>query len=203
MKNILSIDFDYFIDTDVEIRNNVFPNGLDYAPKELIAQEWDNLYHSYPELKNIGVIKDFYLLVDFLKRNKDKYNYKLGYNVFFADSHSRIKQVIDLVPLETNINITNVDFHHDYYHFFTGGQSYNCSNWLRRLLEERPFTAVKWVRRSDSETVTLSGAFPYYMTTKIKSALEKDYDYIFVCLSPEWTPPHLYYLYQELIRVLK
>lgn len=200
MKKVLSIDFDYFIDTDVEIRNNVFPNGLDYAPKELIDQEWENLYHSYPELKDIGVIKDFYLVVDYLKRNKAWH--KLGENVLFADSHSEIKSVLDKIPLEETIHITNVDFHHDYYHYFTGGNSYNCSNWLRRLIEERPFTSVTWIKRSDSECVTLSGEFPYYMTTRIKKTLEKDYDYIFICLSPEWTPPHLIKYYNILLETL-
>ncbi|WFA09004.1 hypothetical protein [Tissierella sp. Yu-01] len=97
------------------------------------------------------------------------------------------------------LKVVNIDFHHDYYHYFMGGDIYNCGNWLRRLVEDRPETKVKWIRREDSQISSLEGDFPFENTTNIK-VLELDkFEYIFICKSPEWTPPHLDIKFNEFI----
>lgn len=192
---ILSIDFDYFINTDIATRNTKFPDGLDDAPKHQLEQMWKDAYTKYPEIEDIGLVQ-----YDLVKEYVQKPKYILGKNLFLADSHKEIKKIIDMIPKEQGIDMYNIDFHHDFYHFFTGGEEYNCGNWVRRLLEDRPDTNMMWFRRTDSETRTLEGevTFPHspFLPLELKFI---DADYIFICESPEWTPPHLHSQFVELI----
>lgn len=197
MFGILSIDFDYFIDVSLEERNIFFPDGSDEIPKDKLKSMWEESYRNYPKLKETGVIEDFYFMKDFLK------TLDIGKSNFLkADTHKDIKTILDMIPKDVKIRIVNIDFHHDYYHYFTGGDNYNCGNWLRRLIEDRPDTSVKWIRRDDSQISSLEGEFPFEHTTDMKSLLNDTFQYVFICESPEWSPPHLNYKFKELADIL-
>jgi hypothetical protein len=198
MANILSIDFDYFIDISAEDRERLFPDGSDEIPHDELKLMWDESYEKYPEIKEIGVIQEYYYLRELLKSLNIKQEH-----ILIADTHKDIKKIIDLVPEGEQINIVNIDFHHDYYHYFTGGDTYNCGNWLRRLVEDRPNTKVKWIRRDDSQISSLEGEFPFEHITNIKSLESDKFDYIFICKSPEWTPPHMDQKFIELVMTIK
>ena len=147
----------------------------------------------YPELKDVGVIHEYYLLKDFLMSlNIQKANF------YKADNHKSIRKIIGVIPWNSRLKIVNIDFHHDYYHYYSGGDNYNCGNWLRRLIEERPDTKVKWIRRKDSQIYSLEGEFPFEHTTDLKSIFNEKFDYVFICRSPEWSPPHLSKKFEEL-----
>ena len=181
---VLSIDFDYFIDTDLYTRNHKFPNGEDNMPKDKLIEEWNTSYENFPELRGIDVIPSFYPLVELVKKSKGV--------KYVSESHGDIKEIFPLIKSEEDLFLTHVDFHHDAY--ITGGNDIDCANWLRVLMEEREKclgkTEVLWCKRNDSEVQSLLGDFPYPMTDDLP--LDKDYDVIFICFSPEWTPPHLY-----------
>lgn len=198
MAAILSIDFDYFLDVSAKERDCYFPQGSDEIPDDLLALMWKECYVKYPELANVSVINDFDILKEYLltlslpKENVDVY-----------DSHKFIQKLINRISKEDPIYVVNIDFHHDYYHYFTGSDEYNCGNWLRRLLEERPETKIKWIRRKDSQIYSLDGEFPFEHTDDIKSICNEKFDYVFLCKSPEWSPPHLTEKFEELISILR
>lgn len=196
---ILSIDFDYFIKATIEERNTKFPNGLDEAPKELLEQMWREAYMIHPEIKDIGVVPSYDFMCYFLShRNFDK--------VLIADSHKEIKQLIDQVPKNTPLEVYNIDFHHDMYHYFTSGDECNCGNWARKLLIEDRFynSDYTWIKRQDSDVMTLGGEVPCRKKTYLKTALRGiKFDYVFICKSPEWTPPHLDTKYEYMLKCLK
>jgi hypothetical protein len=197
MVSILSIDFDYFLNVSSEERDVYFPKGSEEIPKDNIALMWEERYKQYPELKKVGVINDYYLLKNYLlTQNLNKENF------YKSDTHTDIKNLVHKIPRDKQLYIVNVDFHHDYYHYFKGKDNYNCGNWLRRLVEERPDTKVKWIRRNDSQLFSLEGMFPFEHTTDIKSIFKEKFDYVFICKSPEWSPPHLNGKYEELSHFL-
>ena len=197
MVGILSIDFDYFLDVSSEERDIFFPQGSDEIPKEQKTAMWKDRYKRYPELKEIGVINEYYLLKNYLMTlNLHKYNF------YKSDTHKDIRKLIHKIPRDLQLYIVNIDFHHDYYHYYRGEDNYNCGNWLRRLVEERPDTKVKWVRREDSQLCSLEGMFPFEHTTDIESIFNEKFDYVFICKSPEWSPPHLNDKHEELTRDL-
>ena len=195
MVGILSIDFDYFIDITSEERDLYFPKGNDGISKANLKLMWKERYLRHPKLRDVGVIKDYYILKEFLALSnihKNKFH--------VADSHKSIRKIIDRIPWSSQLKIVNIDFHHDYYHYYSGGDNFNCGNWLRRIIEERPNTKVKWVRREDSQIYSLEGEFPFENTTDIGPIFEENFDYIFICRSPEWSPPHLTSKFEELVR---
>lgn len=194
---ILSIDFDYFIDTDIKTRNTMFPDGADEMPSRELEDKWIETYVRYPHTRDIGVIPQFDAVLDLLKEER----FKLGKNVTVYPSHKDLyPTILNAFPKDTHLEIYNIDFHHDMYHL--GGDQYNCSNWARRILEEYPNATYKWFRRVDSERMTLFGEVDCYhspfMPTELKQ-IQEDIDLVFICLSPEWTPPHLHKKYRQLV----
>ena len=191
MKRILSIDFDYFIDTDLDTRNLKFPDGEDEMPKEELENLWNYFYNKYPEIADIGVIKPFFTFCE------DLTNLHRG-AVYVAESHKEIARFFPVLETEKHLEVVNIDFHHDNY---AGRGKIDCSNWVRHLKDLIPNAHIKWIRREDSETASLFGDFPYEHTEDL--TLEGQFDYIFVCFSPEWTPPHLRTYYDALIISLR
>ena len=94
----------------------------------------------------------------------------------------------DNIKDDEDLELINIDFHHDMY--VTGGDTLDCGNWLRFLADIKPNAKITWVRREDSQVESLGGSFPYYHTTDI-TEVQGEFDYIFLCFSSPWTPPHL------------
>lgn len=186
-RRILSIDFDYFIDTDIDTRNDLFPDGVDEKPKDELNKEWSEMYKHSAELVDIGVIDTFETCCNILK------NLRFG-KVIVADSHKEIASIFPHLNPKDNLEVINIDFHHDNY--ISGGNNVDCANWVRHLMNKFPQTDFSWYRRFDSELISLEGVFPYKSTTDF--VIEGEFDYIFICFSPEWTPPHLYPKFKEL-----
>lgn len=196
MVGILSIDFDYFINASSQERDRYFPKGSDETPYYKLESMWEERYLRYPELKKVGVIDEFYFLKKFLLEMTIARE-----NFIRADNHKYIKNIIDSLPRNIRLMIVNIDFHHDYYHYYKAGDNCNCGNWLRRLIEERPDTKVKWIRREDSQILSLDGEFPFEHTKDIRAIQNISFDYVFLCRSPEWSPPHLNNKFEELASI--
>lgn len=192
---ILSIDFDYFIGTDIDTRNDLFPDGSDNLDVQFLTKLWEEFYNEFPHIKDIDVIDSYYDLAKHIQSE----NYILNKDMFVANSHGDIYKILKDIPVEEPIDIVNVDFHHDYYHFFSRDNDLNCGNWVRRLYENRSDANITWCKRRDSDIRTLDGEFPHTIINEdIASLLNNKYDIIFLCLSPEWTPPHLYKFFYKL-----
>lgn len=189
-RRILSIDFDYFIDTDIDTRNTKFPDGVDEKPTTELIDEWNIMYTKYPEIKDIGVIEDFIAC----KGNLSMLRFG---KVLISNSHKDIAKLFPLIDPEDKLEVIHIDFHHDNY--ISGGDKVDCANWVRHLMQLRGNnTRIEWIRRNDSETTSLEGVFPYY--THRDFIIDGEYDYIFLCFSPEWTPPHLAHYFNELCK---
>ncbi|NLW23273.1 MAG: hypothetical protein GXY88_08505 [Tissierellia bacterium] len=197
MVGVLSIDFDYFIDVSAKERDRYFPTGSDSIPKDKLKSMWKDRYLKYPKLKEVGLIDDYYKLVNFLRLL-----YVEEAKCYRSDSHKDIMKILEKIPWNIGIKLVNIDFHHDYYHFYLDGNRLNCGNWLRRFIEKRPDTEVIWIRREDSQILSLEGEFPFKHTTDIESIFHDKYHYVFICRSPEWSPPHLSKYYEELASVI-
>lgn len=195
MYAVLSIDFDYFIAASAAERDLYFLRGGEEIHRHQLQSLWEERYAQYPQIRAIGVVPEFASFRRFLQHLPVD-----GDHVFVSETHKAIKGVIDVIPTGMPLRIVNIDFHHDYYHYYSGTDYCNCGNWLRRVLEERPATQVKWIRREDSQLATLEGDFPFEHTTDLGSVFLERFDCVFLCRSPEWSPPHLSRRYEELVR---
>lgn len=188
-RRILSIDFDYFIDTDVDTRNDKFPDGMDVKPKDRLERDWKEFIHEYKEIKRIGVIDNYKTCCDFLCMLQSG-------KVLISDTHKDIAKLFPLINPKSDLEVINIDFHHDNY--ISSINKVDCANWVRHLMYAFPNTEFTWIRREDSELNSLLGNFPYFHTRDF--VLEGEFDYIFICFSPEWTPPHLRAQYKNLCK---
>ena len=113
-----------------------------------------------------------------------------------ANSHKEIIELIsDSIALALcdgiSIEVDNVDFHHDR---FDNGSNLNCGNWVL-WLDDLVDLKYRWVSRKDSERGEELCEIGI-------SDLREDYDYIFLCKSDVWSPPHLDKKFNELQRLL-
>ena len=185
---VLSVDYDYFIDVNENRRQLMFPQGADELTPEELKERWGECYNKYPRLKRVLThLTKLYQFSHYLYNqpeiDKDR--------VMTTTSHKYAKDFIDKnVPKDADLVIYNIDHHHDYYHYHTKDNPCNCSNWLRLVLEERPNTKVVWICNNSSDTKTLEGEVPFEVTRSLGD-LPESFDLLFMCSSPEWTPPHL------------
>lgn len=195
MKRILSIDWDYFINaTDVQ-RYMLFPDGgnenISYELQDFI---WNSRYAN-PKLKTIGVLKnDYELIHDMLRKFTAKclLNSSENTEALCTVSHKCIYYfIMQRTDKDEEFEVYNVDFHHDMYCYKTREQEVNCGNWVNCLIEQRPNTQYYWIKREDSDDEVIGG---YKVPCEVKTLEEikdLDFDYVFICRSDCWSPPHL------------
>lgn len=190
MKRFLSIDWDFFIDaTDVQ-RLTMFPDGgNENLPDSLRDYIWDTHYRN-PELEKMGVTPDYKYLLSICKTF-------IG-EAFVADSHKWAYDfIINNTEPDEEFEVYNIDFHHDLYNFTTRGGEVNCGNWATLLRRDRPHMKYKWVKCDTSDVAAgeMKKVEAEMMTMTIFRMLfrnvAEEFDYLFICRSAVWSPPHL------------
>ena len=76
---ILSIDFDYFIDASIEVRNECFPDGHDNFSPEITKFVWEGRYEFHDNLKDIGLIADYDKMCEYFGLYRFNRQTELGY----------------------------------------------------------------------------------------------------------------------------
>lgn len=189
---VLSIDFDFFQDTDKDTIANCYPDGVD-LPSDLSNIIWASHYANYSnELHKVSINKDLlYDLYDIL------YNQSINIPVLITQSHVNIYNFINnLTDKNQVLSIVNVDLHHD---VCNDNPTVDCGNWISHLCKEHPNSNVHWICRELSmECYNLSiKDFPIELNfDKIKDGY---FDAIFICRSDMWLPPHLDNYFHDLL----
>lgn len=193
--NVLSIDWDYFMDCSNYQREALFPDGgnenIGVAMGTFV---WATRYAHHPEIGDIGVIDDLDTLINAIREGWLKYD---G-TVYVADSHKEIyyhlrRQLRD--KADVHLNIFNIDHHHDYYNHNIETEV-NCGNWMNALADKSKFNlpSVKgvdyyWCKRDDSCDIEVDK--DWFHCINFEDVFNRDWDFIFICKSPVWAPPHL------------
>ena len=188
--NVLSIDWDYFIDASIEQRDELFPDPNDNLPQLLKSFVWANRYAENDLMK---------IQVDYQAHNSLLY-YLINLRdtehdcvTIVADSHRELYSAICEKNVK-KVNLLNIDFHHDCYDL--GDENLTCGNWLRILSQDTDLNAA-WIKRKDSDT---DGDLSAIGNKMVSNDLSSDIfnlfhdqcpDIIFLCRSDPWSPPHL------------
>lgn len=181
--SVLSIDFDYFQEVSLETVKTLYPDSIDLSP-ELSATVWAS-YEEYKVVNDISINKtEMKALERLLDAQRDVKNIMISHT--HKDIYNFIKNGIN----DRNVNITNIDMHHD---MFNKNKTLDCGNWLSYVEKDCNKLNINWVCNPISEEM--------YGLNNIKDLLfhsidELDktynqYDYIFLCRSDNWLPPHL------------
>ena len=211
MKNILTIDWDYFFNADFDTRDKIFLQGEDYAQSEVDPeyqlQSWAKMYLSHPELGEVTVKSDEYnTMVDFLTKYTGDYS--------ISEGHEKvIDEILRITSPDEEICVYNIDFHHDLYAYETGSQKYDCSNWVLALKELRPNLKYIWVYDETSQFSALysenaihdnefSEAMLFNSLCKRFNIIYTPIDLVHLCKSELWSPPHLDHYFISLVECL-
>jgi hypothetical protein len=184
MMNVLSVDFDYFIRYNTETEA-LMDSSLEFND-QLCQIIWsDRALTCMLQKRNIEDI----IKIDQNELNKMKdiiCNSKTKYNFIFNSHAYCYSAIIYMKKLKRerykDINIYNVDFHHDE---FKNGKDLNCGNWLA-LLKNKGVTNTYWVNKEDS---LLKGNTSKIL--KLDDLNNINFDMIVMCRSDSWVPPHL------------
>lgn len=199
MKNILSIDWDYFIKASMSERINMFPVESDAG---FLSVAWDDLYRKHKDLINIEVKYDElealkkYLVRNYLPNNPQ---------IVIADNHKHIYKYVKKLSQDGDINLVNIDFHHDCYYCEMNSRP-DCANWLYKLIDEEIICAATWILDEDS------GIDPEYPCDDDILELDEDFsilkdiediDLIYLCRSSLYSPPHLNKYFNSIVDTLE
>lgn len=186
--NVLSIDWDFFIDATTFERAMLFPdNNTETIPQEIQDICWANRYTN-PKL--IGITID-HLAIHTISRlfGSNTFN---PIKIYVMDSH---KYCYDFVKTILNAGISikhliNIDYHHDCYYY--SPYSIHCGNWLYKLILEHPEIHYRWIKRLDDlENDELTPCIELDLSTDLNEIFKFDWNFVFICKSSVWSPPHL------------
>ena len=216
--NVLSIDWDYFIDATEKQRIIDFPDGNDDLSMSVKNILWANRYSENSSIEKIGIRKDEYeeltIYLVGLIVNTDSCNI----STMVTDSHKYIYDVISEKLAESDnplpVKLFHIDYHPDYYE---DGQNLHCGNWLNYLYKDleknKTLTdsEVVWMAREDSDenpdVSTVMRKTEYDRNTELYDTIEEFFnghipDILFLCKSNPWSPPHLDYWFDKLSEVV-
>ena len=189
MKRFLSVDWDFFIDATEIQRLTMFPDGgNENLPTSLRDYIWDTYYRN-PELESLKVIPEYKHLLYICKTFKGE--------AFVSDSHRwAFNFIMDNTEPDELFEVYNIDFHHDLYNFSHKDGEVNCGNWATMLRKYRPNMKYSWVACATSDATSGEDVVDADIYTIDEFRLKfmdvsEDFQYLFVCRSAVWSPPHL------------
>jgi len=185
MKNILSVDYDFFVREDPmwdyghDENSNIFKTIAWFARygTQDLYEECDFKY------------ADFYP-IELIERLKEKgFLFSEDIKIGIADSH---KDAYDFVKEQGRCDLYNFDAHHDMY---KGNKVLDCGNWLAKLIKARLVAKAIWVKPRWLKEFGLG----IDHIDKLKQCFWEDlptqnpnikFDAVFFCRSGAWVPPH-------------
>jgi hypothetical protein len=185
--NILSIDWDFFLNCPIELR-------MKFEQETEDNEYWGKIYKKFKCLKNSTYINELdynYIIEHINKQNCSNVYISNDHGILYDLINKKFNNYIDDEEKNIELNITNVDFHHDCYVSILGKTPLNCASWLSCLYEENDFNINSlWIGHDDSYDFWGSPYINEY-SENIEDIKDNDYDIIFVCKSKEYMPPHL------------
>lgn len=191
---ILSIDFDYFISTDIRGLSRYLDSSCEF-PRTINEAIW---IARYGDINNGNKTIEESIKFDFRNFEKLKIYLKNKKFKYFgvSNSHAYIYNFIksNISSEDENIEIWNIDFHNDESNNDT---RLNCGNWLKLLKNNRFFNITSyWINK---ELSYMNGNSSYLKQIK---DLPENFDLIFLCKSESWVPPHFDTHFNNLFHII-
>lgn len=184
--NILSIDFNFFQNVDIDTLKNCYPDSTDIST--LLSQiAWASHYQTDSEQLLAVKINEQKLqdIKDAISKCKS------DIPVMISRSH---KDIYDYIhegarsKRTSRIRLTNVDMHHD---LFNDNYVMDCGNWAKFICEDFDVNFTWIANPISKELYGLSKPEFNAVKTDFASIQPGEIDAIFICRSDAWFPPHL------------
>lgn len=182
MLNVLSVDWDYFIEADAVYRGLCFPDiPSEKYPESIQNFIWTSRYAEHPELADIGINP----LACRLAKQVSSVPY-----ICVCDSHKWAYPLIMRTLRErggNRVNLLNIDFHHDCREDI---RELDCGNWLSILMGGYKGN-YRWLGRKDSYRLGKPKQLEFLSEYASCRIADTPWDVLFICRSDMWSPPHL------------
>jgi hypothetical protein len=192
--NVLSIDWDYFINADMCERMELFPDGGNENLSLFLGNTcWSGHYYD----GKLEQIKTDAQAIKKVKECLKKHNIDSIMSYMIADSHKHAYEFVhEYCDAEgyDSLNLVNIDYHHDVY---SNGDGVDCGNWLAKLIKDfdGSDSQFTWVARHDSDMnlgVSLDGCENKLLCVEDLDIIDEyQWDIVYICRSSMWSPPHL------------
>lgn len=191
--NVLSLDWDYFVNASEYERMSLFPDGGNENLSNTIRDVvWSSHYYD-DTITKIKTDSKAIRLVKKILRKPDTGHF--GFQIMDSHryAHDFILEIVEEYGYDS-LNLVNVDYHHDVY---SNGDEVDCGNWLEKIIKRFDDSDSKftWVARNDSDMnmgQSLDECHNHLECTFDLSIIEEyDWDIVFICRSAMWSPPHL------------
>lgn len=200
--NVLSIDFDFFQKVTHEIIALHYPDGVDREIDEAMMI-WGEILLDKEKRKIIESVKvninEIRVLQEILSQQKS------NTRAMICNSHINIFDFIKKnVPLNRELNLINVDMHHDIYN--DNKECMDCGNWISYTKKEYEHFQLGWIANPISKSVygfSEEECPENVVPTSLKAISGQRFDVIFLCRSDIWTPPHLDMYFIQLVNTMK
>lgn len=203
MKSVLSIDFDYFQNiTDPDVFKS-YPDGID-LPTGISSLVWASKYATERDAKKIMSVKTLQSELDTLREILLNQGPKT--KIMVRNSHLDIYNWIHkLIPTDHKFSLRNIDMHHD---LFNGNRFVDCGNWVDHIFMDygRKNVNFKWISNPvsfDMYGFKQNELNDLCVSTSLKDIRSEKYDYVFMCRSDNWFPPHLDEHFWDIVKIME
>lgn len=193
--NILSIDFDYFQNIPDKNILYSYPDGHDLCT-ELSMFMWSNVYaykKTADRIKSVGINQSDLQAVEEIIDTANPYTPN-----WIVNSHIHMYDVVKTARNEhpdADIHVYNMDLHHD---CFGHSKQLGCGNWVLHVIQDFN-VSVTWIANPTGlELCDIPEILKDSTVTSIQDLDTKTFDFIFLCRSDVWLPPHLDSYFEEL-----
>ena len=201
---VLSIDFDYFQNVDVDTIRNCYPDGIDLSTK-LSSIVWAGYYANDKtkcQLGNVTILDDELNKLRRILTSRN--NTRVSTPVLITNSHVHIYDFIHKHARKfnaTDVNIVNIDMHHD---LFNNNPELDCGNWLSHIHDDfKDHCNISWIANPISKKCyDFNETLNRIVLDSIDSIRDCKFDIIFLCRSDNWLAPHLDTYFNDLVKLI-
>ena len=190
--DVLSIDFDIIMAPTIEYYNHMVP-----------SRKWEDIQMENPYMYNPKADLSHY---NYLLCLLDKVITKET-DIYVAYNH---KMIIDFLSNTNDVNIINIDHHHDLSYCLDKDNKDNCANWAERLFKNGKMKNYIWAKNINSQLPIDDiqeklKSYNYIIAdfNELKGRIiNMKFDKVFLCMSPEWVPPYYQQLFYGILDLL-
>lgn len=211
---VLSIDFDYFQNVDLNTLRISYPDGVDRSTSEA-NKKWNQIYKDSERkqlLDKVTINQTAIQKIKTIIQNNfiEREAYKGSRRAFGLIEQSHVK-AYDFIQshyapeIYSGIELYNIDMHPD---MINQNPQIDCGNWIKHLIlnnrTKTRFVTLKWIYNPVSAIAyKFNHEFDDFATEDLSVLNNKFFDLIFLCRSDNWVPPHLDNSFIELSKVIK
>ena len=183
--NILSIDFDWIMEPNIEAYNHFVQAPLEFG----VEESWKRIKEKIYDINLECDIKKFEQLYFLIKKHT---SYLKNEDIIISNYHNELFNFLNYlsnINKSERFNVINIDHHHDLGYLDDDLSMVNIGNWMGCAYKNFNIDNYLWIGNKNSTLPFDNHDFlNYFYTTDFNIINDITIDKIFICSSWEWVP---------------